>query len=150
MHAGTLRRNMGKRDTDEMNTELSQAKELKTFLEDNMENFSEVDFPHLLKAQIKKKKINKAQLAQNSGMSDVYLYQLLSGRRSPSRSRVICICIGLGLTVEETQKMLFHAGMGSLYARNRWDAIILYGISHELDLFTINDLLYQENEKTLI
>ena len=141
---------MKNRTTDEMATELEQVKELNRFLEENMDNFTDTDFPSLLKELIDRKKINKAQLAKASGMSDVYLYQILAGRRTPSRSRMICICIGLSLSVNETQDLLIHAGMGPLYAKNRWDAIIIYGLSHGLDLFTINDLLYEENENTLI
>ena len=141
---------MAERSTDEMKTQLTQANGLKQFLEENMDSFAESDFPNLLKDKLAEKKISKAQLAKASGMSDVYLYQLLSGRRSPSRNRLICICIGLSLTVDETQDLLFRAGTGPLYAKNKWDAIILYGISHRLDLFAINDLLFEENENTLI
>ncbi len=141
---------MAERSTDEMKTQLAQANGLKQFLEENMDSFAESDFPNLLKDKLAEKKISKAQLAKASGMSDVYLYQLLSGRRSPSRNRLICICIGLSLTVDETQDLLFRAGTGPLYAKNKWDAIILYGISHRLDLFAINDLLFEENENTLI
>ena len=141
---------MKTRTTDEMNTELIKADNLMKVLEENNDNFSDKEFPNLLKEQISAKKISKSNLAKASGMSDVYLHQLLSGRRTPSRTRLLCICIGLGLTVEEAQEFLYHAGIGPLYPRNRWDAIIIYGLSHKLDLFTINDLLFDANEKTLI
>ena len=141
---------MKTRTTDEMNTELLKAQDLKKVLEENQESFSIKDFPILLKEQISARKINKAALAKASGMSDVYLHQILSGRRMPSRARLLCICIGLGLTLDETQEFLYHAGMGPLYSRNRWDAILIYGISHGMDLFAVNDLLFEENEKTLI
>ena len=138
------------RTTDEMKTELTQTEDLKRFLDENAESFSSRDFSRLLKEEIRKRRINKAELARDSGMSEVYLHQLISGRRSPSRSRMICICIGLKLSLEETQQFLFHAGMGELYARDRSDAILIYGIEHHMDLFTINDLLFDANEKTLI
>ena len=133
-----------------MNTELKKAKSLETFLKENEQFFSSKDFSNLLDEQIRNKKMNKADLAKAAGMSEVYLHQLLSGRRSPSRTRLICICVGLQLTLEETQKLLFHAGIGQLYVKNRWDAIIIYGIDHGMDLFTINDLLFDANEDTLI
>jgi len=141
---------MQKRSTDEMNTELRKTTDLKKFLDENTEHFSSKDFSRLLKEQIRRKGMIKADLAKAAGMSDVYLHQLISGRRSPSRTRLLCICIGLGLSLEETQQLLFHAGMGQLYAKNRWDAIIIYGIERRMDLFTINDLLFDANEDTMI
>lgn len=141
---------MSKRSTDDMITELTQAQDLKKVLEENKDNFSPKDFTKLLKNEIRRKKCNKTELAKASGMSDVYLHQLISGRRKPSRSRLLCICIGLKLTLEETQKMLHQSGIGQLYPKDRWDAIIIYGISHQLDLYTINDLLFDANENTLI
>lgn len=141
---------MIKRNTDDMNTELMNTTDLQKFLEENTDHFSKKDFSRLLKEQIRKKGVNKADLAKASGMSDVYLHQLISGRRSPSRTRLLCICIGLKLTLDETQRLLLHAGMGQLYARNRWDAIIIYGIDHQMDLYTINDLLFDANEDTMI
>lgn len=141
---------MIRRNTDEMTTELKNTTDLKRFLDENTEHFSTKDFSRLLKDEIKKKGMSKAEVAKAAGMSDVYLHQLISGRRSPSRTRLICICIGLGLTVEETQTLLFHAGMGQLYTRNRWDAIIIYGIERKMDLFAINDLLFDANEDTIV
>ena len=133
-----------------MDMELMNAPDLKQFLAQHESSFTSRDFSRLLQEQIRKKGINKADLAKASGMSDVYLHQLISGRRSPSRTRLICICIGLGLTLEETQQFLYHAGMGPLYSKSRWDAIIIYGISHRMDLYTINDLLFDANEDTMI
>ena len=141
---------MTRRNTDEMTTELKNTTDLKRFLDENTEHFSTKDFSRLLKDAIRKKGMSKAEVAKAAGMSDVYLHQLISGRRSPSRTRLLCICIGLGLTVDETQTLLFHAGMGQLYARNRWDAIIIYGIEHKMDLFSINDLLFDANEDTIV
>ena len=141
---------MTRRNTDEMTTELKNTTDLKRFLDENTEHFSTKDFSRLLKDAIRKKGMSKAEVAKAAGMSDVYLHQLISGRRSPSRTRLLCICIGLGLTVDETQTLLFHAGMGQLYARNRWDAIIIYGIEHKMDLFAINDLLFDANEDTIV
>lgn len=39
----------------------------------------------------------KAALARKAGMSEVYLHQVFSGRRKPSRDRLLCLCVGLGL-----------------------------------------------------
>ena len=53
----------------------------------------------------------KAELARRSGISEVYLHQVFAGRRNPSRDRLLCICVGLGITLDETQRMLTQGGL---------------------------------------
>lgn len=82
-------------------------------------------------------------------LQEVYLYQILSGMRMPSRDRTICLCFSLSATLEETQELLKCSGFAQLYAKNRRDAIILYGLIHKMELFALNDRLFAENEATL-
>ena len=74
---------------------------------------------------------------------------MFAGRRNPSRSRLICLCFGLSATLEETQTLLKQCGYAQLYARDRRDAIILYGIVNGMSLFDVNDKLFSEEEETL-
>ena len=90
------------------------------------------------------KDLTKAELARRSGISEVF-----AGRRNPSRDRLLCICVGLGITLDETQRMLTQGGYAQLYPRTRRDAIISYGVVHQLPLGEINDKLFAEQEKTL-
>ena len=90
-----------------------------------------------------------AALAGLAGISEVYLHQVFSGRRMPSRDRLLCICIALELSLEETQDLLKRASYAQLYPRIQRDAIISYGILHHMDLEEINQTLFAENEKTL-
>ena len=45
--------------------------------------------------------------------------------------------------------MLTQGGYAQLYSRTRRDAIISYGVVHQLPLGEINDKLFAEQEKTL-
>ena len=140
---------MCKRDTDDMKTALKNTVSIHQFLKENEENFHTRDVSGLVEKMIKDRNLSKAEVAKAAGMSEVYLHQLISGRRKPSRTRLLCICIGLKLSLEETQNLMQHAGMAMLYSKSRRDAIIIYGISHELNLFEINDLLFDADEDTL-
>ena len=82
-------------------------------------------------------------------MSEVYLHQIFSGQRNPSRNRIICLCFGLKASVEEAQDLLKKCGFAQLYAKNRRDAIILYGLQNSMDLFAVDDKLFAEKEETL-
>ena len=80
----------------------------------------------------------------------MYLHQVFSARRFPSRDRLICLCLGMGASLEETQQLLRQAAYAQLYPRNKRDAIISHGILHHTELSDINDKLFAENEKTLL
>ena len=140
---------MNHKSTDDLQQALLSAPNLDRFLEENSEQFKHEDVPALLNAVYEKKHISKAALAKQSGMSSVYLHQVFSGRRNPSRNRMICICLGLEATLDETQELLKCSGMGLLYPKDRRDAIIIYGLLHHQTLFEVNDKLFCENEETL-
>lgn len=137
------------KNTDDLRQELMESPNLDQFLTDNQEDFDGGRIGEMLNALFQKHRISKAALARLSGMSEVYLHQVFAGRRNPSRSRLLCLCFGLDATVEETQLLLKHCGHAQLYPKNRRDAIILYGLANNMDLFDVNDKLFRENEETL-
>ena len=140
---------MERKSTGQLNQELMQASSLGEYVSENRDAFSEQAVPQLLSELYEKKSISKAALARRAGMSEVYLHQVSSGRRSPSRDRLLCLCLGLEATLEETQELLRQAGFAQLYPRHKRDAVISYGLVHGISLGEINDRLFVENEKTL-
>ena len=137
------------KNTDNLQQELMEAPTLDQFLSENQDNFTRESVCELLEKLMKKRKMSKAVLARLSGMSEVYLHQLFSGRRFPSRSRLLCLCFGLGATVDEAQSLLQQARHAPLYSRDRRDAIIIFALSHHMTLFEVNDKLFTENLDTL-
>ncbi len=135
--------------TNDLQEELMSSPDLSRFLTDNQEVFVSSSFSERLQALFDRRDISKAALAKGSGMSEVYLYQIFSGGRNPSRNRILCLCFGLSATLEETQDLLKDSGHAPLYVRDRRDAIILYGILHGQTLNEVNDHLFYENEPTL-
>jgi len=82
-------------------------------------------------------------------MSEVYLHQVFSGRRKPSRDRLLCLCAGLEAGLEDIQRLLKQAGYAPLYPKLKRDAIIIHGILPHTPLNEMNDKLFSENERTL-
>lgn len=140
---------MEKKNTDGLQQELMDSPDLEQFLSQNQEQFVDKSVSELLNHLFEKKYISKAALAKQSGMSEIYLHQIFAGRRNPSRNRLLCLCYGLEASVEETQELLKLCGMAQLYLKLKRDAIIYYGLLHGLNLFEINDKLFDENEETL-
>ena len=140
---------MNDKNTDTLQQELMSTNNLDRFLTENDASFRDVPLQEAIQRIFDEKGMSKAQLAKQSGISEVYLHQLFSGRRFPSRSRLLCLCFGLGATVDEAQSLLQQARHAPLYSRDRRDAIIIFALSHHMTLFEANDKLFTENLDTL-
>ena len=139
---------MKEKTTDDLKRELMNAADIDTYIKKNQALFVDRTVIELLGELYQRKSVPKATLAKQAGMSEVYVHQVFSGRRTPSRDRLLCLCIGLEATLEETQRLLKQAIYAQLYPANKRDAII-HGIIHRTSLSAINDKLFAEGEKTL-
>lgn len=93
------------------------------------------------------KDLTKAELARRSGISEVYLHQVLAGG-GISRS-VLCSCVGLGITLDETQRMLTQGGYANCIPAPDGTPLSAMAWSISCPLGEINDKLFAEQEKTL-
>lgn len=82
-------------------------------------------------------------------MERSYTYQILKGRRNPTRKFLIRIALLCQLSLEETQHLLAVGNRPALYPRNRFDAMVIYGIQHNLTEEEINELSTELGEDTL-
>ena len=140
---------MRRKSTKELNRELSAAPDWNRFLENNREQFQETGFLDYLLKLFQDAGISKVTLAKRAETSEIYLYQIFSGARMPSRDRVLCLSLGLPATLAQTQELLRIGGMAQLYPKNKRDAIIIYGLTHGQTLPQVNELLFAESKETL-
>lgn len=140
---------MKKRATDDLRMELMAQPDLQSFLRDHREEFVDRDMAAALRALFARKQISKSALAEAAQMSEVYLHQVFSGKRRLSRDRLLCVCISLKADVEETQALLKASGMAPLYARDRRDAVVLYGLDKSWDLEAVQNQLAAASEPPL-
>lgn len=140
---------MRERSTDDLGQELMGAPNIDAYIHNNEAFFSEQSITESLAELYERKAVSKAALARKSGMSEVYLHQVFSGRRNPSRDRLLCLCICMGASLEEIQQALKHATYAPLYPKHKRDAIISHGILHGTALEKINEKLAQEQEQPL-
>ncbi len=78
-----------------------------------------------------------------------YGYQLFNGTRRPTRDFLLRLALFLRLSEREVQQLLNIAGRQTLYARNRRDAAILYGLSHGMTAEQTEELLHSLHEEGL-
>ena len=75
---------MADKTTGELQQELMEQPNIKAYLSDNQSIFVEPGILDLLEALRIRCGLSKAEIARRSGMSEVYLHQVFSGRRNPS------------------------------------------------------------------
>ena len=82
-----------------------------------------------------------ARVIGQSQIERTYGHQLFNGTRRPSRDKVLQLALGLGLSVEDAQRLLRAAGKSQLYPRLKRDAVILYGIQNKLSILAVQECL---------
>ncbi len=91
-----------------------------------------------------------SNLIKLSGIEKSYYYQIKKGKRNPGRDKILRLCIGAGLTLQETTSALEMSECAILYSRNRRDIILSVAINRHLTVIDTNLLLDKYKEKPLM
>ncbi len=140
---------MFKKPTDELLSQLKESNNINSYMKENQSNLIQKSLAEYLNELLEQKKLKKADVIRKSEVNEIYSYHIFSGKRTPSRDKLICICLGMDLNVEEINQALKYAGYGILYARNKRDSIIIWGIEHGQSILQINESLYEHKERIL-
>jgi len=144
---------MPDKDTTEMEKEILQIKteeELKSFLEENEENFPELTLAEYLKILLETKKLSKADVIKNSCIGN-YAYKIFSGeRQNNSRTKILSLAVAMKLSLKEIQRLLYYANAPKLYSKNIWDDVIIFSLNKGYDIDTVNKLLTDSSLKPLL
>ncbi len=138
-----------KKDTSEMLSELEKCSNFKDFLNSNRDNITQTELRDNLEALLKKYGIKKAEAVKASELNEIYAYQIFAGSRKPDRSKLLCIAVGMGLPLEEIQRLLRSSGYAPLYVKIPFDCIVAFGIYKGYNLIKINGMLYEYGFDTL-
>lgn len=90
-----------------------------------------------------------SKISKRTNLDRTYTYQIFEGIRNPSQDKIILIALGMKASLEDTNRLLMLSNNGSLYPKVKRDSIIIYGITHNLNLFEINELLEEYNLQIL-
>ncbi len=135
--------------TDELAHEISRADNILDYLEKNQTEMQLNTLPECLNDWLQKKKLSRADVVKKSNLNKAYVYQIFSGKKYPSRDKVIALAFGLGLNVDEAQTLLKQAGYRELYPRDPRDALLLFSIGKRQTIIDANELLYDHNIEVL-
>lgn len=129
------------KNTEELEHELKSATNILDYLERNTHEMLQYSLTTYLNEWLAEKGLTKADVVRGSNLTRAYVYQIWSGRKHPSRDKVIALAFGLGLNADEAQTLLKQAGYGQLYPREPRDALLLFALQQRMDIIQANDLL---------
>lgn len=113
------------------------------------DSFQDINISAYLNDLLNKHGLHAKDIIIHLNMERSYTYQILNGRRQPTRNFLIRIAFLCQLSVNETQKLLSAANRPILYPRNRFDAAVLYCLQHQLSEEDLNELLLDIGEDAL-
>lgn len=137
------------KDTAEIVKQLQLSPDFQSFYQENKEYMVDKSLAQLLEQLLQQTGISKAKAIKNAEMSEIYAYHIFAGTRIPERGKVLALAIGMGLNLEQVQKLLKAAGYSTLYVKRPFDSVVLYGIIKKMSVAQINDLLYDYGMETL-
>ena len=96
----------------------------------------------VLKRLIEEKKMKKSDIIRMINVDRNYGYQVLSGKRPPTRNFIIQTGLILKLSTDEVNYLLKLAGKSPLYVRNIVDARVFYAINHRMNYYDAVDFIW--------
>lgn len=138
-----------RKTTDELINELVSAKDIGVFVSENQEEMSDMSLSEYLRELLEKYQVDKSDVFRRAQMTDTnYGYELFrDDTKKASRDKLIRICMGFPLSIEEAQKVLRCGKVRPLYPRDRRDACVLFALKNGQSIDSLNDILYDNGEQ---
>ena len=138
------------KSTTELLNELKNFDSFKEYEKINKNSMINKTLSQYLCDLLEEKHLKKSDVIRKGELNESYAYQMFSGVKStPSKDKLICLSIGMDLSVDETNNLLKLAGLSPLYPRIKRDSIIIINMNNKKSVVEINEELYNEGEETL-
>lgn len=144
-------------DTDEMNkyekimSRLKESGEIESYIKKYCAD-SRKQFHEILNEAVTKNDMRIADVLRASGLNANYGYNIFSGaRKKPGRDKIIALCIGSGMSFDQTQASLDAAGQARLYYHSERDVRIAAALNNSIcDVFKVNMDLSEHGLEPLV
>lgn len=138
------------KSTTELLNELKNFDSFKEYEKINKNSMINKTLSQYLCDLLEENHLKKSDVIRKGELNESYAYQMFSGVKStPSKDKLICLSIGMDLSVDETNSLLKLAGLSPLYPRIKRDSIIIINMNNKKSVVEINEELYNEGEETL-
>lgn len=130
------------RSTEELTNILKSKKSYTEFFREEVGELEFKSMAEYLSMLLTEKGLQKNEVIARSNLDRNYAYQIFNGRKqNPSRDKILMLAIGMGLTLEETRKLLKVSELPDLYVRGPRDSIIMLCIHNGKSLMETNEEL---------
>lgn len=130
-----------KMTTKELLQRLFNTTSVKRFIKRHGGDMVDTPFHTYLKEQCAQKGVNPAQVITKAGIERTFGHHIFSGRKNPSRDKVIQLAFGFEMNYEQTQELLKVARKSTLYPKIMRDAVVIQGLERKLGLNVVQDAL---------
>ena len=120
---------MAKRTNDLMEELSGQDTDLDRYFEENPTSFINVDIKEFWKNAVDTSSKTKSDIINKADMSYCYFYDVINGRKIPSKDKIIRIVLAMNLSLDDCQEALRISGKSALYPRIKRDSILIYSIN---------------------
>ena len=139
-----------KKSTGELLDTMKKKSSFSSYAASISESFIEENTPHIaLNALLKEKHLKKSDIIKASGLNRTYAYDIISGRKTPTRDKILMLCLAMQLSMDETQRLLYISGYPQLYAKVKRESAILFALEKHLSVMETNHLLYEMEDEVL-
>ena len=90
--------------TDKLLDILKKSPTVDDYIENENDNLVNMTLSEYLNKILSDRKLKTSDLVKLTGLDRTYTYQIMSGRKKPSRDKVIAICFALNMSFEDTFK----------------------------------------------
>ena len=140
---------MTKKSTNELMDALNSSQSIEHYIQSEKEHLIELPLCEYLNQLADKKELKKSQIIHDSELNEIYGYQIFSGKRFPSRDKLISLAFGMHLSLTEAQQLLKYAGFSPLYPKNERDSILIWCLNNNYSIFQTNNALFDHSQNTL-
>lgn len=136
--------------TDELIAELTaDSTDFETYIAENSGSLIEINLIDFWGRMIKKSGLSNGNIINRSNYSYYYFYEVISGKKIPSRDKIVSLVLAMHLELEDCQTALKYCGKSALYPKLKRDSILIYAVSHGFSLAETNELLDKEGFQQL-
>ncbi len=133
--------------TEELLSELLVASDPEEFLEKHA--IGTRSLSEYLQMLLEEKDMRRIDVIRGADLNETFGYQIFMGQRKPSRNKILQIALAMGLSLQETNRLLQAGEANTLYCKDRRDAIILFCVEKGYPLQKVNEELYRFGEDTI-
>lgn len=119
------------------------------YWEDNAPSMIEVNLKNFWSDLVRRSGMTKSDIINKSDFGYVYFYDVINGRKIPSRDKIVKLILAMHLTLDDCQAALKYCGRSILYPRVKRDSVLIYGLVHRLSIFEVSELLTANGEADL-